>query len=299
MALLRSNNMRFRFAARLCLLVRETGARPGEWRNARSDDVDTAKDTVTFRNTKYRGQPRTVPLTATASALLAEQRYEVTVKYLDEFGGTDLLFPAIGLDGEVCPMYYTGALRDAKKLGLLPKRIRAHNGRHEFISTLVESSDLDDSRIMALVGHHSPASMEVYKHVRNIQFRPQIESIEPARRVERARAIASALGLLPDMVFTLLVEERNAQKAAGFPDPGNELLYTDGFMNQLVALAESFGKTPSERLANATLLWSPPPTAACAPPPPSAEASSEGSTTATAAEGSGVPQTNTSEPTAA
>jgi integrase len=109
-------------------------------------------------------------------------------------------------------MYYTGALRDAKKQHLLPKRIRAHNGRHEFISTLVESSDLDDARIMALVGHHSPASMEVYKHVRNIRFRPQMENVEPLRREQRMRAIADTMGLVPSMVVDQLAIEREEQQ---------------------------------------------------------------------------------------
>ena len=103
-------------------------------------------------------------------------------------------------------MHYTGALRDIKKKGLLNKRVRAHTGRHEFISTLVESTDLDDSRIMSLVGHHSPASMEVYKHVRNIRFRPQIEEIEPERKSERVKAVASFLGIPPRLVEMFLLQ---------------------------------------------------------------------------------------------
>lgn len=69
------------------------------------------------------------------------------------------------------------------------------NGRHEFISSLVESSDLDDSRIMSLVGHHSPASMQIYTHARNIRFLPQFEALEDGRRKERAKELAKALGV--------------------------------------------------------------------------------------------------------
>lgn len=246
-ALLQHENYRFRFAARLCLLVRETGARPGEWRNATHGDYERSRDTMTFRNTKYRGQPRTVPLTASALVLLAEQMKDVTIDNLNVFGGTDLLFPAVGKDGVVRPMYYTGALRDAKKLQLLPKRIRAHNGRHEFISTLVESSDLDDARIMALVGHHSPASMEVYKHVRNIRFRPQMENVEPIRREQRMRAIADTMGLVPSMVVDQLKIEREEQTKTGLKDPGDELLYSESFLRVLKLVAESMGTTREER----------------------------------------------------
>jgi integrase len=249
-SLLQHDNYRFRFAARLCLLVRETGARPGEWRNATTGDYDRTRDTITFQNTKYHGQPRTVPLTASALVLLAEQMNDVTVKNLGEFGGTDLLFPAVGKKGVVRPMHYTGALRDAKKHHVLPKRIRAHNGRHEFISTLIESSELDDARIMALVGHHSPASMEVYKHVRNIRFRPQMEDVEPLRRKQRMQAIADSLGLVPSMVIEQLTVEREEQTKTGLKDPGDELLYSDTFIRRLKALAALLGTTREERLMN-------------------------------------------------
>lgn len=249
-SLLQHDNYRFRFAARLCLLVRETGARPGEWRNATAGDYDRTRDTITFQNTKYHGQPRTVPLTSSALVLLAEQMHDVSIKHLDVFGGTDLLFPAVGKNGVVRPMHYTGALRDAKKHHFIPKRIRAHTGRHEFISTLIESSKLDDARIMALVGHHSPASMEVYKHVRNVRFRPEMEDVEPIRRKQRMQAIADALGLVPSMVVEQLTIEREEQTKAGLKDPGDELLYADGFIRRLKALAALFGTTREERLTN-------------------------------------------------
>lgn len=67
-ALLSHANARFRFAARLCLLVRETGARPGEWVKTEFNDIDFKKRTVTFRETKYKRMPRSVPLTAAAAA---------------------------------------------------------------------------------------------------------------------------------------------------------------------------------------------------------------------------------------
>jgi hypothetical protein len=103
---------------------------------------------------------------------------------------------------------------------------------------------------MALVGHHSPASMEVYKHVRNIRFRPQMEDVEPLRRRQRMQAIADALGLVPAMVVEQLTIEREEQTKAGLNDPGDELLYADGFMRRLKAIAAHFGTTREERLTN-------------------------------------------------
>ncbi|MCP5278450.1 MAG: tyrosine-type recombinase/integrase [Thiobacillus sp.] len=247
-SLLSHSNPRFRFAARLCLLVRETGARPGEWGGATYNDIDFSKNTITFRNTKYKKQPRTVPLTAAAARLLTSQLQDVVIDNFETFGNTDVIFPAVGQDGEVRPMHYTGALRDIKKKGLLNKRVRAHTGRHEFISTLVESTDLDDSRIMSLVGHHSPASMEVYKHVRNVRFRPQIEEIEPARRTQRVGSLATALDLPQKVIEMMLLHEREKLAEEGLDDGGDELLFDSEFIQRINMLNVRAGNTPHERL---------------------------------------------------
>ena len=113
--------------------------------------------------------PRTVPLTKAAMALLTQQLEDITINMLDKFGASDLVFPTLTRDGEITRIHYTGALRDMKKDQLIPKGLRAHNERHEFISSLVESSNLDESRIMSLMGHHSPASMQIYQSLRNPQ----------------------------------------------------------------------------------------------------------------------------------
>ena len=62
MAILNHPKLRYRSAARLCLLVRETGARPGEWAVTRWQDIDLGAQKVTFPNTKYKSMPRTIPL---------------------------------------------------------------------------------------------------------------------------------------------------------------------------------------------------------------------------------------------
>jgi integrase len=247
-SLLSHSNYRFRFAARLCLLIRETGARPGEWARASFDDIDFEKGVITFRETKYKGMPRSVPMTVAAERLLADQLEDVFVTNFERFAGADLVFPAVGNDGELRVMHYTGALRDMKKKGLLKKRVRAHTGRHEYISTLLESTDLDDSRIMSLVGHHNPSSMEVYKHVRNIRFRPQIEEIEPERKSERVKAVASFLGVPPRLVEMFLLQERRAQAASGVPENDAELLFTTDFVEKLMAAADKLGTAPKNRL---------------------------------------------------
>ena len=250
MQLLQNPNRRFRYAARLCLLVLATGARPGEWRDVRMSDVDLDKNIVTFRETKYQNQPRTVPLTPTATKLAADQLGDVMtdVEINTAAIAADIMFPSIGRAGDAKPLHYTGALRDAKKQGALPKSVRAHTGRHEFISTLVESSKLDDSRIMALVGHHSPVSMEGYKHVRNVQFRDDLEHVETAvMRPQRAAALAETIDL-PVGVINLLLELRRGKEAAeGLDDTGAELLYEPSVIGKLRELAEIVQNAPEQK----------------------------------------------------
>ena len=250
--LLRHKNPRFRFAARLCLLVLETGARPGEWVNAKLSDVDLRKDTIVFRNTKYKQQPRTVPLTPSASKLLADHLADVAFDQDDKFLASDLLFPTVGRDRKVRPMHYTGALRDAKAKNLLPKSLRAHTGRHEFISLLVESSKLDDSRIMAIVGHHSPASMEIYKHVRNIQFRGDLAEVDnKVMRPQRVQSLAEVLDLPAAIIAGLLASRRSADEQVGLKDTGDELLYSTEVLEKLHYLAGLVADSPQ---AKASLL---------------------------------------------
>lgn len=239
---------RYRAAARLALLVRETGARPGEWATAKWDDLDLQANKVVFSGTKYRRQPRTVPLTAAAMALLTSQWEDVVLGQADTLGGSELVFPVPGRDGGVRPFAYSGTLRDMKGDAVLPKGLRAHTGRHEYISSLVEGSDLDDSRIMSLVGHHSPASMQIYTHARNVRFLPQLEALEEGRRKERARALAATLGVPVAVIEAYLAHRREKATAAGIDDAGEELLYDATSVEALSQVAAKLGKTENERL---------------------------------------------------
>ncbi|MCZ7559797.1 MAG: tyrosine-type recombinase/integrase [Burkholderiaceae bacterium] len=190
MTLLTHPTCRYRAVARLCLLVRETGARPGEWASAQWRDVDLDARQMTFRTTKYKNEPRTIPLTGAAIHVLGDQLEDITIREMETFADSEWVFPAVSRNGELTSFAYSGSVRDIKAAGLLPRRFRPHSGRHEYISSLVEESDLDDSRIMTLVGHHSPASMQIYTHARGVRYRGQLEALETSRRAARAREIA-------------------------------------------------------------------------------------------------------------
>lgn len=239
---------RYRAIARLALLVRETGARPGEWVAVQWDDIHLDQQRVIFKNTKYKRMPRTVPLTLAAMALLTAQLEDITINLFDKFGASEWVFPTLSRDGEITPIPYSGAIRDMKKDELLPKGLRTHNGRHEFISSLVESSDLDDSRIMALVGHHSPTSMQLYTHARNVRFLPQLEALEEGRRKERANELAKALGVPMALIDSYLVHARSAEQADALDDAGDELLYQAESVQKISTAATRLGSTESERM---------------------------------------------------
>lgn len=239
---------RYRAVARLALLVRETGARPGEWAQAQWDDVSSDKRSITFKSTKYKGMPRTVPLTLEAQTLLTEQEYDVQIREYDKFSASIWIFPTLSRKGGLTHIAYSGTLRDMKKGGLLPKELRAHNGRHEYITNLVENSDLDDSRIMSLVGHHSPISMQIYTHARNLRFLPQLEASSASQRKERAVALAKALGVPTEVVLSYLTHIRNVEKADSLEDAGEELLYQAESIHKLSQVATRLGSNEGERL---------------------------------------------------
>ncbi len=245
---------RYRAVARLALLVRETGARPGEWASAQWEDINLGAQKVIFKNTKYKRMPRTVPLTNAAMALLTQQLEDITIQNFDKFAASEWIFPTISREGEITSIQYTGTMRDMKRDKLLPKTLRAHNGRHEFISSLVESSDLDDSRIMSLVGHHSPASMQIYTHARNVRFLPQLEALEEGRRKERVEEMATALGVPQEVVLAYLEHARADQKADLLDDTGNELLYEAVSIEKLTSAATRLGNTDGERLKSLLLI---------------------------------------------
>lgn len=197
---------------------------------------------IVFTNTKYKRMLRTVPITKAAMALITAQLEDLTINQFETMGASELVFPTIGLDGELKPIAWTGAMRDMKKDDLLPKSVRVHTGRHEFISTLVESSDLDDSRIMSLVGHHSPASMKIYTHARNLRFLPQLEAMEGMRRNERSAALAKSPDIPVSLVGAYLENRRAMELADSLSDPGDELPLQSGSGQQVVRRRRAVGR---------------------------------------------------------
>lgn len=248
MTLLTHPTYRYRAVARLCLLVRETGARPGEWASAQWRDVDLDARKMTFRTTKYKNEPRTIPLTGAAIHVLGDQLEDITIREMDTFVDSEWVFPAVSRNGELTSFAYSGSVRDIKAAGLLPRRFRPHSGRHEYISSLVEESDLDDSRIMTLVGHHSPASMQIYTHARGVRYRGQLEALETSRRAARAREIAKATGTPVELINSYLERRRKDDLEQGVEDGGEELLFDPHVIKDIKSMSQRLGSNDVERM---------------------------------------------------
>jgi integrase len=196
--LLASSEPRMRFLARHLALVINTGARPGEWAAVERSDIYFGDDPhVIFKDTK-NSEDRIHPMSTDVQQLVRNQ-FDDVQKYLGEEAAKQnaLLFPS--KTGQT-PYAFSGALRDAKKKGYLPIKLRIHDGRHEFVSVATESGELSDSAIMALVGHKSPASMKRYQQVKTKKFAPMVESLSRSFRDIRVQELAKRMDTTVDFI---------------------------------------------------------------------------------------------------
>ena len=180
--------------------------------------------------------------------MLGDQLEDITIRETESYGDSEWVFPAIAKSGDLTAFAYSGTVRDVKAKGLLPRAFRPHSGRHEYISSLVEESDLDDSRIMTLVGHHSPASMQIYTHARGVRYRPQLEALEASRRAERARELAKATGMPVKLVNSYLERRRQSDLEQGLKDSGEELLFDPGVISEIRTMSRALGSDDAQRM---------------------------------------------------
>ena len=186
-----------RKTARFMLLVRALVCRPGELQHARYADLDLEGQTITLRDTKYRGETRTLPFSSVTKSLLLA----VLEDELEDFPDSPYIFSSNSMKngdhkGAPVPYHYGTAIQNArKKYNVLPKGLTAHIGRHEGASDLVEDSTLTMPQIMKLTGHHSAQAFEIYNHAEPTKFAPQIEAHEANRQEDRIAAAAALAGI--------------------------------------------------------------------------------------------------------
>jgi integrase len=236
-----------RKAARFMLLVRALVCRPGELQHARYADLDLEQQTITLRDTKYRGETRTVPFSSVTKSLFSA----VLEDELAEFPDSPYIFSSHSRkggehQGAPVPYHYGTAIQNARtKYRALPKGLTAHIGRHEGSSDLVEDSPLTMPQIMRLTGHHSAQAFEIYNHAEPVKFAPQIEAHEAHRQEDRIAAAAALAGIPLHVMRGLLIANRKPtdSELATIKDkePSSELA------SRLIALANPRPAVPVKK----------------------------------------------------
>jgi integrase len=137
----------------------ETGMRSSEIVTLRRNQVDLSRRVVRLVETKNT-LPRTVPLTAEATALF-QQALAHPVRPID----TDLIFfGEPGKDGQRRPYNFNKVWLDIKRsVGCAD--FRFHDLRHEAVSRFVEAG-LSDQEVAAISGHKSMQMLKRYTHLR-------------------------------------------------------------------------------------------------------------------------------------
>jgi hypothetical protein len=95
---------------------------------------------------------------------------------------------------------------------------------------------------------HSPVSMQIYAHARNVRYRGQLEALEPGRRGERVKSFSEAAGLPKEVIDAFLANRRKIDTDRQLSDAGEELLFTGAAIKDLKRAAKKLGATESERM---------------------------------------------------
>ena len=152
----RHSNPMLRWIVRIAL---ETGMRSSEITTLRRNQVDLERRIVCLLETKNT-LPRTVPLTANATALFGEALRN-PIRPID----TDLIFfGEPGKDGKRRPYNFNKVWIDIKRsVGCAD--FRFHDLRHEAVSRFLEAG-LSDQEVSAISGHKSMQMLKRYTHLR-------------------------------------------------------------------------------------------------------------------------------------
>jgi len=150
------SNPMLRWIVRIAL---ETGMRSSEISTLRRGQVDLSRRVVRLLETKNT-LPRTVPLTAEATALF-KQALGHPLRPID----TDLIFfGEPGKDGQRRPYNFNKVWLDIKRAAGCAD-FRFHDLRHEAVSRFVERG-LSDQEVSAISGHKSMQMLKRYTHLR-------------------------------------------------------------------------------------------------------------------------------------
>ncbi|MEI8154721.1 MAG: site-specific integrase [Hyphomicrobiales bacterium] len=143
---------------RIILFALETAMRRGEILNVRTDDIDAERYTLLIPTTK-NGQPRIIPLTTKALALL-----------LDVDGDSEIIFP---ISANAFRLSWERVKRRAKI-----ENLHFHDLRHEAISRFFEKG-LSTPEVALISGHRDMRMLFRYAHANRERVLEKLEA-QPA-----------------------------------------------------------------------------------------------------------------------
>lgn len=167
----RYSNPMLRWIVRIAL---ETGMRSSEITTLRRNQVDLERRVVRLLETKNTS-PRTVPLSANATALFREALNN-PIRPID----TDFVFfGEPGKDGKRRPYTFNKIWLDIKRsVGCAD--FRFHDLRHEAVSRFVEAG-LSDQEVSAISGHKSMQMLKRYTHLRAEELVGRLDDVAQRR----------------------------------------------------------------------------------------------------------------------
>lgn len=149
-----------------------TGCRPGEAAGLETQDVDLARKSITFRNTKT-GDTRVIPIVEPLLVVLSPYIH------LAQLSDCRVLFPKRGKNEAITPKLLSIHFNRRLELARIPKRdgLTPYSFRHSFCTRMLSTGGGNASLydVQAIVGHKSAETTQIYAH-------PDLDSLHQAIR---------------------------------------------------------------------------------------------------------------------
>lgn len=105
-----------------------------------------------------------------------------------------------------------------KRAGVPPSTV-PHGMRHEYISTLYETTDLSDSMVAEMAGDVHVASLQPYRHLRKAAVKERHQAVNAQREAEFKARLAEQKAEWAQRMLDELQAKRNAESAGGKDEP--------------------------------------------------------------------------------
>lgn len=121
--------------------------------------------------------------------------------------------------GRPVPYRYHKAWAAICKRAGVPSSTVPHGMRHEYISTLYETTDLSDSMVAEMAGDVHVASLQPYRHLRKAAVKERHQAVNAQREAEFKARLAEQKAEWAQRMLDELQAKRNAESAGGKDEP--------------------------------------------------------------------------------